>query len=318
MIFNLKSYAFIFTSFLAISLNAYSEDCLKIANGIIKNDQKATHAKATIPKKFRLKNLPDDQAVFEIQKNAGMDLFNQSRMSFEKIIKQKNADGDDFTDILKALKKEEMIQHLKELPTEKENLLNNLKAIRKQANILRSLFEIYSKDHQCPEQFEKFTKSLGKLNDYLDFDAWKATPDGAKKVAKAFDMDALTKEFNAFELSAPKATKKHLESIRENILDLVNKKNLTVDEFHETRKLLKHFLTIAQLHVEEQPELESSFKFLEELNLKLGLIRDDVLKEEVNAKNKGKKIPDEGYQNIPENFKEHIRNFFANFKIIIE
>ena len=317
MIFKLKNYLLILTTLFALNFKVYSEDCLGLANRIIKSDRDGKVLESDIPKKLRLNFSPDENAVLELHKDAATDIFNQSRKSFEKIIKKKNDEGDDLADILKALRKGDLVSDLKESEKEKDELIENLKAIRKKAIILRSIFEVYSKDHQSPEQFEKFTKSLGKLNDYLDFDAWKATPDGAKKVAKAFDMDLITEEFDAFVASSPKATKIQLEEIKAHILILVNKKNLTVDEFHETRKLLKHFLAVTQLNSDRQ-ELETSFKFLEELNDKLGSLRDDVLKHEVKAKNKGKKIEDEGFQNIPENFKEAIRTFVANFKIVLD
>ncbi|MBC7538579.1 MAG: hypothetical protein H7281_07150 [Bacteriovorax sp.] len=318
---NFKILYLVIASTVALSFNARAENCVELTNRIIKTDRLEI-LNTDLPKKLRLKHLPDTTAILELHEDIAMKIFQQARENFTKIINQKNTKNESLKDILASLKNGE-IKELKHSDLMKDDLIENLKAIRKQAIILRSVFEVYSKDHTSPEQFEKFTKSLGKLNDYLDFNAWKAVPDGAKKVVKSLNLEEINHEFNAFVASTPKATKEHLDEIKIQILEHLKKEKLNVDEFHETRKMLKHFLAVAQLmkdRTDKRQNLESTFKFLEELNDKLGSLRDDVLEKEINAVNNGKKLDfkDEGYQQIPDNFKEAIRVFIKNFKIVAE
>jgi hypothetical protein len=321
MLFSMmKTHLILVVMVCSLGLNVRAQDCMELANNIMKGN-KAADKKAVnvIPKKLRMENAPDEDAVFHLHDDTAQTIFEKSRNNFLAAIKKKDENGDSLEDILRDLKKKETVKDLKK-SDDKDALLENLKAIRKQAIILRSVFEVYSNEHVVPEQFELFTKKLGKLNDYLDFDAWKAIPDGAKKTYKALDIDEIENELAAFKASTPKATKKHLEEIKGHILDLTSKKELSVDEFHETRKLLKHFLAVAQLGKaqEDGKDLEASFKFLEEMNEKLGSLRDDVLEEEVKAVNAGKKLHDEETQEIPEHLKDDIKKFLQTFTIKIE
>ncbi len=299
------NFLILFFSFLFVCTSIHAEDCIELTNKILRGSV--------------LKNSPDDKAVFHINSNTADETFQNAKINFLKIIEKTNEDGNRLVDILEDLKKKDNIKDLKHSKKNKEELLEELKGIRKQAIILRSVFEIYSTTHMSPEQFEKFTKKLGKLNDFLDFDAWKAIPDGAKSTAKAFDLETIKKELNGFTASTPEATQLHLERLKKEIYQLVNKENLTVDEFHETRKHLKHFLAITQIeNKKEGSNLDETFKFLEEMNEELGSLRDDVLEVEVKAINKGKKLDDEDYQHIPENLKSEIRVFLKGFKIQID
>lgn len=319
LMFQMRNSYFIFTIFVTIflGLSVRADDCVLAVNKILKADADIAEKEIHIPKKFRLDNTPDESAIFKISKDMGRDTYQEARDNFLKSIAKKNDDGDRLIDLLEKLQKKDFVKDLKHSHKEKDELLANLKAVRKQAIILRSVFEVYSEGHQVPEQFEKFTKKLGKLNDYLDFDAWKTIPDGAQVTAKNFKLEEIKDELAGFVASTPRATRQHLEKLKKEIYLLVSKDNLTVDEFHETRKLLKHFLAVSQLekNTPENQELHRSFKFLEEMNEILGSLRDDVLEEEVMALNIGKTLEDEEYQHIPENLKKEILIFIKTFKI---
>lgn len=315
----MRSHYFIFTILLSIllGLSAQADDCFLAVNKILKADADKIEKDIRIPKKFRLDNTPDEFAIFKLSKETAGNTYQSARDNFLKIIAKKNDDGDRLIDLLEKLQQKDFVKDLKHSHKAKDELLANLKTVRKQAIILRSVFEVYSEGHLVPEQFEKFTKKLGKLNDYLDFDAWKTIPDGARVTAKNFKLEEIKDELAGFVASTPGATRLHLLKLKKEIQLLVSKENLTVDEFHETRKLLKHFLAVSQLEkgTTENQELNRSFKFLEEMNEILGSLRDDVLEEEVMARNIGKTLEDEEYQHIPPNLKKEILRFIKTFKI---
>jgi CHAD domain-containing protein len=217
--------------------------------------------------------------------------------------------------LLEDLADREFINQL-ELSEEKyQIILLNLKDIRKQAAILRSVFVVFSEDHISPEVFENFTKKLGKLNDALEFRAFHLVSKSAEKTQKSLDLNAINKEIKKFKAAGPNSIKHTLKKIRNKILDQIKKDKMTTEEFHEIRKELKHYLTVTQvmLSLNRTDDLETSFKFLTELNDKLGAERDNVLKEELTSTDhEVKKL-----ENMSEDLKQSIRDFFQGLDINI-
>jgi hypothetical protein len=102
-----------------------------------------------------------------------------------------------------------------------------------------------------------------------------------------------------------------LEATKKDVLKLLKKEELTIKEFHEARKLMKLYMTTVQMiiQVDKNKELTPAFNFLNELNDRLGILRDENLKKEIEAINLGKKITISKTEIIPEDFKINMRAF---------
>jgi hypothetical protein len=297
---------FIALTFIISSSLFANDNCHEIVSNII--TKSVTSKKGTAKK-----------VVLSLDSTIGTKVFERTRDNFLEGI-DKGVDGKDFEQVIKDLKNDELTKELKKDNEQYEAAFKDLKFIRKNAAILRSVFVVFSSEHISPASFEKFTKELGKLNDTLDFKAWQMMPDAAKKVRKSFDREAIQLELDTFLASSPASVKSQLDEVKHEVIELLEKDKVNVNEFHETRKLLKHFLASVQMiiEVEDRNELRPAYKFLNELNDELGNMRDEVLEKEIKAQNKGKKFDEDSVAElIPKRIKTSILDFFNNFEVEI-
>jgi hypothetical protein len=228
------------------------------------------------------------------------------------------ARGPRFQDVILALNKDDLVKEFKKSPYLYENVFKELKLIRKEAAILRSIFVVFSNKHSSPDAFEEFTKKLGKLNDVLEFKDWKAVPEASKKVKKSLNQPKILAELKGFKPSKVKGIKSQLDEVKNDILHLLKKEQLKMEEFHELRKLLKHFLVCFQVivNIEKKNELKDSYLYLFTLNEELGAARDEILKQEVEAYKKGIKFDEKAAADLmTEDMKYKIEAFFDQLSI---
>ena len=306
----LMKYFSLFLMFLVVSYSQVilgQTTCTDLVNNIIKS---------SVGKKIPVKTLhPLSNFNLMIKDATALEVFKISKQNFKDKLNINILDRD-LNQLLKDLTDQDFIKELSIKESEYQELLIQLKDLRKQAAILRTIFVVFSDEHISPEAFEKFTKNLGKLNDAIEFRAFDLIKDNAQNTRKSFDLIAINREIKNFKTAKPKSIKKTLKNIREYILDLIKKEDMTVEEFHETRKELKHFMASIQMMkvIDSSTEMESTFKFLSEINDTLGAQRDELLQEELSNPNNQKKSE---IENIPENIKQAIRDFFNRLEIII-
>jgi hypothetical protein len=192
-----------------------------------------------------------------------------------------------------------------------QEVLTVMKAKRKTAAVLRNVFIVFTDKHESPKYFEQFAKTFGKFNDTLEFKAFNTLPENAKKLEEAFKKNKILIEIENFKSSDAKSIIKSLVTTKKVVLKLLKKEELSIREFHETRKLMKLYMTTVQMiiQIDKNQELTPAFNFLNELNDRLGILRDENLKKEIEAINLGKKITISKTEIIPEDFKINMRAF---------
>lgn len=198
--------------------------------------------------------------------------------------------------------------------------IRTLKVTRKKAATLRSVLQIFSKKHELPEDFGAFVRDLGKINDLLAAEKFDEAQPLAKKVLqeeKQVDFDGLLKQTT---LASPKSTLKYLEEIKNEAAGIMKNKKVTIEEFHEVRKILKEFLYFYQIKAQSSvdaaadPSVQQSVIYLFDLNEQLGELNDDLTAEVLNGQaNKNKtKI------RFPEDARKLILHFLENSHIEID
>jgi hypothetical protein len=293
-------------SFLFLGLNSFAHaelSCSELARNIILSS-----------KESRLTNLPLEHFNLSINKNTPVQIFELTRNNFNQKMQTIILDRN-LVQLLDNLTDKEFINQLETNEDSYQRVLLNLKDIRKQASILRSVFVVFSEDHISPEAFENFTKKLGKLNDAIEFRAFHLVSKSAEKTKKSLEINAINKEIKKFKAAGPNSIKHTLKKIRNKILDQIKKDKMSTEEYHEIRKELKHYLTVTQvmLSLNRTDDLDMSFKFLTELNDKLGAERDNVLRGELSSTDhEVKKL-----ENMSEDLKQTIRDFFQGLDINI-
>jgi len=300
----MKSVRFlILLSILSFSSFSYGNDCKEL----IKNFISPKNIAST---EIKLQNLAPKRTTLFFDEDTSNQIFQQSKTNFLNSIEKELGPGS-FAKVFKKIKKNEIIDSMRDSEDFYQSLLIEMKEKRKFAAILRSVFVVFSAKHESPKSFEAFTKSFGKFNDTLEFKAFQAMPEFAKRLDETFDMKKITGELKSFKPADSKSIINQLEDTKHWVLDLIEKKELTNQEFHEMRKQLKHFLTTIQvlIQLKEDKELIKSFNFLNELNDKLGAIRDMSLKKEINARDADKTIKLSEIEILPENYKKNIRIF---------
>lgn len=208
--------------------------------------------------------------------------FDRGREKFEKSL----GDGSRLSEVLTKLSRGGKADSA----TEAE-----LKALRKLAIILRSDFIVLDENHEVPDSFERFTKAFGKLNDAIEFKAQKLIPDLAARVLELAEPRKLARDLDRFGAASPKSVEKTIIRLRTDIVELASGGTLSVHDFHEVRKLLKHVLTFVQTaqSFDPTPEKTFAFQYMSALNDALGGLRQDALESQVRSLERGKLADDE-------------------------
>lgn len=302
----IKFYLILLFTFNLAYANSKS-DCQSLFNKFIKSESLEKN-------EINLVNLAPKETIIKIDEELGSRVYNITRDQFLESLVESVYEMS-FEKTLQKLKKESFILKLQSEETTYQEILLEMKTKRKFAAVLRSVFIVFSKDHESPKNFELFTKAFGKLNDSIEFKVWSSIPDASKKLENSYDIKKIVLELDKFKNSKPKNVVKNLNAIKFEVLSLLEKDDLSVDEFHETRKLMKHYLTTIQVmkNVDGNNELIPAFNFLNELNDSLGGLRDDILKDIINSENHNTgrltKIKKADREVIPDSLKSNIRTF---------
>lgn len=206
-------------------------------------------------------------------------------------------------------------------PLDPQGLLLRLKEIRKTAIIVRSEFILFDRDHEEPAAFEAFTKTLGKLNDVLEFQQWALVPDAAEAVLNVLKPKKISKDLRSFDPATSGSIRHELEELHGEIATLLRKPELSVKEFHEVRKLLKHFLAMMQIDAglggANQAQMKQGHEFLFALNEDLGAVRDGALADGLKQIAEGRVLDEtKERQPLSAEQKEKIELFLAHFEAV--
>ncbi len=92
----------------------------------------------------------------------------------------------------------------------------------------------------------------------------------------------------------------------------MEQKKLTIDEFHEVRKILKEFMNVFQLELEMNPQslTVKEYQYLFNLNEALGALNDSLTVQIVNGDAKTK-----SRMSYPEDLRPWVEHFLYNVKI---
>lgn len=210
-------------------------------------------------------------------------------------------DGSDLRQTLRTLAKGQKIS---------SEVFARMKALRKLAITVRSGFIVFDEKHKVPKRFERFAKAFGKLNDALEFDADRLVPDLADRLLDAAGRQDISRDLESFEAASPKSVERRMSELREEILTLAKERTMSVHDFHEVRKLLKHVLVSVQMAqaIEPSTEKKLTFDYLTVLNDALGNLRQGALEADLQSREQGEKPPndEEVRQELPANLHRSI------------
>jgi hypothetical protein len=289
---------------LSFSLPSFGNECTDIFSKLAKIETNKSI-------EFKLVHKAPQKTILKITEDLPSRIFLKTKNDFIENLNNDFVQGS-FELVIEKIKKGKLIKNLQSSEEDYRELLIEMKSKRKHAAILRSVFIVFTDEHKSPKNFEQFTKSFGKFNDSLDFKAFNRLPDSARKLEESYNRTKILKELDHFKSASSDSIIKNLDETKNEVLNNLKKEELSIEEFHETRKLLKHYLTTIQMiiQVDENKELSKAFNFLNELNDSLGNLRDENLKKEIEAVNAGKKVKLSKTEVIPENYKKNIKIFF--------
>ena len=194
--------------------------------------------------------------------------------------------------------------------------IQTLKVTRKKSATLRSVLQIFSKQHEPPEDFSDFVRDLGKMNDLLAVEKFEEAQALAKKVAQEQSHVHFYELVKQTKLASPTSTLKYLEEIKDEATKIMKNKKVTIDEYHEVRKILKEFLYFYQVKAQNNsdPALQKSLLYLFDLNEQLGELNDDLTAEVLN----GRATKTKTKIRFPDDARELILHFLENSRIDID
>lgn len=205
----------------------------------------------------------------------------------------------------------------KQITTEQ---MQTLKATRKKSAALRSVLQIFSKKHELPEDFSNFVRDLGRLNDLLAVGKLDEAPAMAKQVLKEKKQLDFNNLLNKTKLASAKSTLKYMEDLRDEAVDIMGNKKITIEDYHEVRKALKEFLYFYQIKAQssqaadQNPVLQQSLLYLFDLNEQLGELNDDLTADVLDGKAHKTKTK----MRVPDELRELIIHFLENSRIVID
>jgi hypothetical protein len=300
----MKFFSWLYLTFLLFfSFQSFGNECVEVFSKF-----KNLESKQAI--ELKLVNTAPSITLLKIDKELPQRIFLKTKNDFIESLNTGFSFGS-FEFVVDKISKGKWLKLLQDSEDTYQEVLTVMKAKRKTATILRNVFIVFTDKHESPKYFEEFAKSFGKFNDTLEFKAFNTLPDNAKKLTEAFKKNKIFNELENVKNSDDRSIIKSLKTTKENVLKLLKKDELSIKEFHETRKLMKLYMTTIQMmiQVDEKKEFTQAFNFLNELNERLGNLRDENLKKEIEAINSGKKVKLSKTEIIPEDFKINIRLF---------
>lgn len=146
------------------------------------------------------------------------------------------------------------------------DLVNTLKKQRAESTYMRSAFRLFSAEHQAPSWFGDFVKHYGKLKDLIKHYSHRdLNYDRIQKQAALLLelMEIYDREAHYFELTAADSDSffQFYNKTSENIFELLGRKSLTKEEFHDLKKMAREFCAFF-LYLSEDSKLKGKGYFI--------------------------------------------------------
>lgn len=185
---------------------------------------------------------------------------------------------------------EEFVNNLRtylRTPTDQRSQLTQekkyFKKVRKAGLIYKSAFRFGDERRNLPENFDQLLKELGGLSDYFQY------PDGRRV---AFSILNLVSE-NDF-VTPEKVLQPTIEESAVGRIDWIVKRcqqffedgQVTIEEFHKMRKLMRHVMNLYQLAAVAKMDdlnIQQTFQFICDLNSLLGDEHDEAVQKKVQG-----------------------------------
>ncbi len=160
-----------------------------------------------------------------------------------------------------------------------ESQILKLKDWRRKASELRSAWALFDRDHAIPSGFGDFVRDFGRLNDAVANDVNKMGKNYAKKLLEGDSFKDLATRIRKFKPAEPATVLGKLVQNLKEVQRLMEAPTVTVEEFHEVRKLMKDAMNFYKLRGANRltPEIYAAADWLHRLNLKLGELHDGWL-----------------------------------------
>ena len=156
--------------------------------------------------------------------------------------------------------------------------LVDLKAVRKDGNVLRGTFVLLDKNHEAPPKLDQVVTKFGKMNDAIAAGDKDLTKHYARVVLKSLDAKAMKKEIKEFDPATHKSFEKHMDEETKSLDASLQKTKLLAPEFHEMRKSLTKVLNILTLDPDSRkdPKIEALYQKVLSTQTAMGDMHDDL------------------------------------------
>jgi hypothetical protein len=158
-----------------------------------------------------------------------------------------------------------------------------IKNTRKEVQILKSSFRLFSSAGLAPMRIHALVKCLGIAKDYIDIPEM-----GSKYISQAIYMikpDIFDWESLETQSADPTAFHRIYNQSHRFLNRCIGGYTFPVRDFHDGRKTLRHLLNayfIGNALHPDIPEIESTYCCLDKINLRLGTFHDDIVREYVS------------------------------------
>ena len=224
----------------------------------------AAPAPKAAPVSSIVKTTPKGEVKFELHAKDSAELFDKASEKWNKSL--------DVPKLRVDLKK---IADGKPVSEEK---LTELKAVRKDGNVLRGTYVLLDKNHEAPAKLDQVVTKFGKMNDAIAAGDKDLQKHYARATLKALDEKALKKEIKEFDPATHKSFEKHMDEEVANLDKGLEKKTLLAPEFHDMRKSLTKVLNILTLDPDSRkdPKIEALYQKVLSTQTAMGEIHDDL------------------------------------------
>ncbi len=167
-----------------------------------------------------------------------------------------------------------------------KNDIKALKTARKQFSILRSALQISTINHSAPKYFDNFVKDFGHLNDYIANKNYKSADKLLPKLKVSMSNINIIQLKTDSNLTTPESVKKYYTDLKIKAYNMMNSKTISLDAYHDIRKVIREFLSLADLADQISPSSQNktNYNFLVRLNIKLGKTNDVFTKKIISGK----------------------------------
>lgn len=155
---------------------------------------------------------------------------------------------------LKDFNKEELIKKLKTIVSSEKSQITfsdeefvKLRKDRNKTVFIRENFYIFDKTHKPSEIFEEFVVQYGKLKDAYHVEKKKALRKNAKKLLDILEKIDINAELAKFRPAKPSEVIANLEKNYEELLKLIVKDKVPLDDFHHARKIARRMTSFAEM-----------------------------------------------------------------------